>query len=120
MKRFALAIGLIFASAICAHAKTPPNPADYTIVVHVSASHSVWNHGNQDLILDCTIDGKKYQLTGGPLRASRAKVGVLLPGNYPARITQANNDKIYLNIQRYELLLPDSKVTTFSVSGVSE
>jgi hypothetical protein len=60
MKKFALAICLFFTSTIFVHAKTPPNPADYTITVHVTGSHLVAQSGTDREHLDAVINGQRY------------------------------------------------------------
>jgi hypothetical protein len=118
MKKFTLAICLLFASTICAHAKTPPNPADYTVTVHVTGSHFRSSYGSS-LVFDCLIDGKKIELSGSPLLNPQLPA-VLKPGDYRARIIQTNKYPAYLNTDHYQLLLPDNKTADFAVTGLSE
>ena len=58
MKKIALAAFLFF--SVCAWAGVNPNPADYTIAVHVTAPNIAVNLGYE--VLDVVIDGQKYKL----------------------------------------------------------
>ena len=114
MKKFAFAICLLFAITICAHAKTPPNPADYTITVHVTGSHIAF-HGMDVEFLDVTIDGQRYEL-----RCAQMATDLLRPGDYKARISKDEHDRPYEFLRIYELLLTNNKTRQFQVVGIPD
>jgi hypothetical protein len=112
MKKMALAL-LLLCSAL-GWAGTEPNPADYTVSVHVSSSR--WN-GHDPLRLKVIIDGKKYEL-----QASDLESPLLAPGDYkakslPVRAKDAHTYDIYGS---YEFLFPDKKIRRFNVFAVME
>ena len=95
MKKISIAI-LLFSGL--AWAAGSPNPAEYTVDVHVSSS-SMDRHGNQRL--EVVIDGKKYDLR------SELAIGRLLAlGDYKAKLI-TNHKSAYESFQVYEFLFPD-------------
>ncbi|MFZ0686403.1 MAG: hypothetical protein WAM89_12740 [Terriglobales bacterium] len=109
MKKIALAILLL--TSLVAWAGGEPNPADYTVNVHVSAASK---DVKGSLILDVIIDGKKYQLSGGV-------GGMLLAlGDYKAKLVKNEHKTAYSSYQVYEFLFPDKKTKQFVVIGQSE
>jgi hypothetical protein len=86
-------------------------PADYTINVHVSASHLVFaSRGVQDL--EVTIDSKKYELQTDYV------VGYLLAlGDYKAKLVIDKHRTTYDSYQDYEFLFPDGKTRIYEVVG---
>jgi hypothetical protein len=106
VKKIALAVLLFSAFAWAA---PPPNPADYTINIHVSRTR---NTGSQRL--DAVIDGRKYELQ------CYCAQGILALGNYKAKLIRDEHKNLYDSIQVYEFLLPGQKTRTFTVVGVSE
>jgi hypothetical protein len=108
MKKFALAICLLFATTICAHAKTPPNPADYTITVHVTGVHQRQNAE----YLDVMIDGRRYEL------CTYNYYWIFDLGDYKARIIKDEKTPYGFN-RTYEFLLPN-KTQQFSVVGIPD
>jgi len=115
MKKFALAICLLFASTICAHAKTPPNPASYPITIHVTGSHLVPQNGEDREHLDVVIDGQRYELRS----TDPGKTWVFRLGDYKARLT-ASQSTPYDFFYMYELLLPDNSTRQFQVIGIPD
>jgi hypothetical protein len=107
MKKITIAILLLSAFAWAAGG---PNPAEYSINVHVSAS-SLAAHGNQ--LLDVVIDGKKYEL-----RTTLAVGKLLALGDYKAKLV-TNNKSAYESYQIYEFLLPD-RTRQYEVVGQTE
>jgi hypothetical protein len=111
MKKIALVVVLLFSAL--AWAGTVPNPADYTINVHVSGSR-IGERGQ--LRLQATIDGKKYELEGD--------LGfglLLLPGDYKAKALAVSAAPPAYDVNGvYEFLFPDNKTKKFSLVGVSE
>ena len=109
MKTTILAI-LVLLSAF-ALAGTNPNPADYTINVHVSKSRTV---GAQQR-LNVVINGKKFRLEGsGPAYM------LLALGDYKAKLAKDEHKGTYESLQIYEFLLPDQKTRKFWVVEQTE
>ncbi len=110
MKKIALAAFLFF--PLCAWAGANPNPAEYTINVHVTASNTA-NLGYQ--VLDVVIDGKKYKL------GSELRIGHLLAlGDYKAKLVENQHQTTYDSVQVYEFLFPDLKTRQYLLVGQSE
>jgi hypothetical protein len=106
MKR-TLAVVLLLFSAL-AWAGSDPNPADYTINVHVSASR-VKNAG---ITLTAIVDGKKSELLGNG--------ALLIPGDYKAKLIRNDHKNAYEIYQVYEFLFPDKKTRTYTLIGIME
>jgi hypothetical protein len=112
MAKLRLTILLLLATFALA---ADPNPADYAITVHVSASR-IALAGNeipfQELIV--TIDGKKYELRC-------RNVNALLPvGDYKATLVRDEHKTVYDSSQSYEFLFPDKKTRKYDVVGQTE
>lgn len=94
------------------------DPADFTVPVHVQASHRVYvtssGNGAAALRIDVLIEGKKYEL-------ERNLTSVLLnPGDYKARISK-DKAKLPEELDReYDLLMSDGTFEIFQVVGESE
>lgn len=112
MKKLALALLLLQPVAIFAVADKP-NPADFPVKVHVISSE--FTQPNIQ-VLQTTVDGQPTELTGYSL-------GVLALGDYPARINPKihgpSNPNTYDIYRAYDLLLPDGKTRTYTVTGIS-
>jgi hypothetical protein len=92
-------------------ANTNPNPAGYTINVHVSSSEI--ERGFQ--VLNVVIDGKKYELQ------SELALGRLLNlGDYNAKLVKDEHKTTYDSVQVYEFLFPDNKTRQFDLIGQTE
>jgi hypothetical protein len=91
-----------------------PNPADYTITVHVSACHLSFVSLNALQNLDVVINGNKYELQ------AVSNDGVLALGDYKAKLVQDLHKTAYESSQTYEFLFSDMKVRKFSVIGQTE
>jgi hypothetical protein len=122
-RAFVLFMLLTSVSLLAQDAK--PNPADYAINVHVRSSRLVTDCGNviqgssicstyQSLKVE--IDGKKYDLSSGPVR----NPGVLRTGNYKARVLKEDAKKDYEYTRTYELLFSDGVTRKYWVAGESE
>jgi len=114
MKKILIAILLMTPALAFADKKPAPNPADYTITVHVYSSQVIDRTGTPKQILDVVIDGKKYELEALPY------IDVLPVGDYKAKIF---NEKISSNQQYsrvYELLFTDGTTRRYDVVGESE
>jgi len=112
MKRIALFVVLLGSSWAWAGAE--PNPADYTIQVHVSSARV---NGGGFIRLKVTLDGKKCELQG--LDAERS---LLAPGDYkakslPLKVKDVHTYDVY---GTYEFLLPDGKTRRYELVGIAE
>jgi len=111
MKRLALLVLLFSALAWAAD----PNPAEYTVNVHVSSSRMVMQTPpafSQEL--DVIIDGKRYELL-----AFNPNV-LLALGDYKAKLVKDEHPNAYDSYQVYEFLFPDKKTRKFTVVGLME
>lgn len=108
MKKVVLAIVLL---STFAFGGAPSNPADYTVNVHVSGSHVVFEGGHFQK-LDVVIDGKKYEL-----RSDWISETILALGDYKAKIVKDEHRTNYDSILLYEFLLPDNKTRRYKVVG---
>jgi hypothetical protein len=120
MKKLPLALLLLLPASVIAAAK--PNPADFTITVHVISSSS--GTGSNTIgpyttqVLETTIDSQPVELTSYNIG------GVLALGDYKARLSTAvhapkkftNTYDIYLG---YDLLLPDGTTRGYAVTSLS-
>jgi hypothetical protein len=91
-----------------------PNPAEYTINVHVSSSRLVLETlllFSQEL--DVGIEGK-YELSAANANA------LLALGDYKATLVKDEHRTAYESFRVYEFLLPDKKIRKFTVVGVTE
>lgn len=100
-----------------------PNPAGYTIAVHVSSSRLVEfctdvtsgsNICGWEQQLSVTIDGKKYELQSGTAKA------LLRPGDYKARIVEDKSQRYYEYVRTYEFLFPDGLTRKYFLVGETE
>src|ERR1039458_1468044 len=109
MKKIVLVFLLLFSTF--AWAGSEPNPAEYTISVHISSSCMVIENGSNasQQKLNVVIDGKKYELEG-------YGGGMLLGlGNYMAKLVKDEHKTTYDSLQVYEFLFSDKKVRKFEV-----
>ncbi len=115
MKRLTLATLLLIPAMALAADK--PNPADFTIPVHVtsSASGSSFNGASSYSfqILEVVIDGK-------PLQLISYSDGLLSLGDYKAReatkIYKPHHPTSFDIYKGYDLLMPDGTARTYTVS----
>jgi hypothetical protein len=100
-----------------------PNPAAYTITVHVQSSKLVNDCGStfkgsncdSELQMVVLIDGKKYEL-----QDERPNNSVIHVGDYKARIVKEDTSRSYSYTRTYEFLFPDGTTRTYAVVGESE
>jgi hypothetical protein len=89
-----------------------PDPAEYTITIHVSASRIEFV-SKQDL--DVSIGGKKYELV------CECSAGTLLAlGDYKAKLVKDQHKTTYDSIQIYEFVFTDRSTRRFEVVGTTE
>jgi hypothetical protein len=110
--------------ATALQAKDKPNPADYTVKVHISASHLTVECGQGVcailLYADSTLNGKKLLLSGNAVKVKKIPM-LIAPGDYPAKpIKDVHDADGSLLSQNYEVLLPDDIVWDCSTVGISE
>jgi hypothetical protein len=121
MKKLALALLLLLPTTAFA-ASTKPNPADFTITVHVISSAS--GTGSNQIgpyttqVLETTIDSQPVELTSYYIG------GVLALGDYKARLsTTVQAPKKYTNTydiyRGYDLLMPDGTTRSYAVTSLS-
>jgi len=113
MRNIILALVLL-ASTICWAEKSAPNPAGYTITVHVLASRLVHNFdsGNTGQELTALIDGKKYVLLENHFGND-----VLRVGDFKAKIVKDQTPRAYEYQRVYEFLFPDGQTREYTVVG---
>ncbi len=113
MKKMALVVLLLF-SALAWAGGAAPNPADYTINVHVSSARV---NGGGAIRLKVTLDGKKCELEGLDVERS-----LLVPGDYkaksvPLKVKDVHTYDVY---GTYEFLFPDGKTRRYALVGIME
>ncbi len=114
MQKLAFVILLLFSAYAWA---ADPNPADYTVNVHVSSSRMVIESRSIAFQqkLSVVIGGRKYELE------SDIPVNVLLAlGDYKAKFVQDEHKNAYDSSQVYEFLFSDKKTRKFRVVGLTE
>ncbi len=105
-----------------------PNPADFTLKVHLSASHirrGCLGYGDQlscgnQLYAEVVLNGKKLELSGPPVSIEK-QGAMIVPGDYAVRLTQdVHNSDGTAIYQAFDLLLPDNTVWHCFTTGISE
>jgi hypothetical protein len=117
MRCITLALLLLTPSAVFAASK--PDPADFTVTVHVIASSARVQNGvgvvSATQVLETTIDNQPVELTG-------YSAGVLPLGDYKARIATSihgpHNPNSYDIYKGYDLLMPDGTARTYTVTRI--
>src|SRR5208283_315521 len=118
MKTILLTILLLVPALVWAE-KPAPNPADYTITVHVRSSRWTWscfNSGGQPPALcgvqplTVLVDGIKYELEGHA-------ADLLRVGDYKAKIDKDETKRPYEYQRVYEFLFPDGTTRKYTVVG---
>ncbi len=120
MKKVLLAILLLMpALAYAGKDKSAPNPADYTIAIHVQSSRLerliVNNNSVMMERLTVVIDGKKYELSDTSFRNDLFRVG-----DYKATIIKDETDRSYEYQRTYQFLMPDGSTRQYIVVGETE
>jgi len=120
MKKVVLAL-LLIAPSLANAEKAAPNPADYTIKVHIKSSRLIYiGSGTDTQVVEdlmVLIAGKTYELTNAAPRNS-----VLRLGNYQAKIIEVKGQtqRAYEDGTVYEFLLPDGSTRNFYTAGEFE
>ena len=134
--RFSLLLACVLCSALTVqgqksrlgHAPEPSNSADYSVQVHITASHvhrscagnmaNVWCESL--LSVDVLVNGKKLELTGTS-KVGKEQSVLLIPGEYRARIAkEIKEDNSAVFRQEYDLLLPDGSTWHGATTGITE
>lgn len=101
-----------------------PNPADYSIKIHISASHlreeCTSNGCFNRLHVDAVLQGKKIELSGNEIDIKK-KLVLVAPGDYYVRLIGSDNSssRTFFS-QTYDLLLPDGIVWRCATIGIAE
>ncbi len=102
------------------------NPADYTIKMHISATHlRPYCTGSGDLIscsnglyVDATLNGKRVELFG---TVDKHQSSLIVPGDYSAMLPKKPRDGGNTALgQGYYVLLSDRSPWPCSITGFSE
>jgi len=109
-----------FLLALCCLSGYAAPGDDYPATVHVKNSHLTKDAGQLYQRLDVVIDGHDYELAGNPLSSSIFESALLVPGDYPARVTKDERKTTYKVTRIYELKFPDGKTEKFAMIGMSE
>ena len=127
MKKFIAVLFLLLFSTF-GWAADKPNPADFTIKLHISATHIRHFCSGafatitcaDGLYADAILNGKKIEL-GGEDVIIKKNVMLITPGDYQVKLTKDyhNSDNTLFG-QEYELLLPDGTVWHCWATGISE
>jgi len=125
MKKLLIALLLVAPASSWA---SKPNPADYTVAVHVQSSHLGWECDSHlgssfcgpQLRITAVIEGKKLEL-----RCKTDSSDLLRIGDYKARRmadgpAKSDPAPAYQDHERYEFLFPDGKTSEFDVVGELE
>jgi hypothetical protein len=104
------------------------NPADFTLKVHISATHirpycaelGTQVRCGDALYADAILNGRKLEFKGSAELIKHSSV-LILPGDYQARLTKdIHNAGSAVIDQEFDILLPDNTVWHCLVSGISE
>jgi hypothetical protein len=136
MRKFIVVVALLLCPTLSVYGQKTrygqspekPNPANYSIKVHVSATHiRYYCSGFRDqiscsngLFADVIVNGKQLELSG-VTTIGKNKFALLVPGDYNARLTKNVNDANGAVInQEYDVLLPDGTSWHCVTTGISE
>lgn len=110
----------------------PADPADFTIRVHISASHIRLNCSGDDngvvdrvtcgygLYVEATLDAKKVELWGSSTIGKQQRA-LLVPGDYMAQLAEDDHNGDDSTISRYyNLRLHDGTIWRCQLSGITE
>lgn len=119
MRKLVLALLLLLPTTFLYAAKPQPNPADYTITVHVVHSRSTNSYAGG---LYYTFQDLETVINGQQIELRTTNLGLLALNDYKARVIptrgipkNANASDLYLT---YEFLLPDGTTRTYDVTGL--
>jgi hypothetical protein len=107
-----ITVVILLLASVFAWAGAEPNPAEYTVNIHISSS-SIADGGRQQLSV--VIEGKNYTL-----ESEISPYLLLALGDYKAKLVKDEHKTTYDSAQIYEFLFPDKKTRRFTVIGQSE
>jgi hypothetical protein len=122
MKKFLVAL-LLLVPALTWAEKPAPNPADYTVSVHVQTSRLITqcdmvtggsNICEQGQQLQVLIDGKRIELEGNFGFGKKAPK-LLRVGDYKAKVVKEDTSLAYEYSRTYEIVFPDGKTAQYLV-----
>ena len=117
MKKIAL-LFLMLQTSLALAASDKPNPADFTVKVHVISSGTLWFGASTAYVqvLETVIDNQAVEL-----RATNSD-GLLALGDYPARLLavwqQPKHPNSYDIYRACDLLMPDGTKRTYVVTRI--
>jgi hypothetical protein len=116
MKKLLFAL-LLLVPTLALAARPAPDPADYTVAVHVRSSHLTneldpESSSQETQRLVVVIDAKTYELL-----AEHMSDKLLRVGDYKAKIVVDDETQGYEYHRIYEFLFPDGKTQQFLVVG---
>ncbi|MGA3373878.1 MAG: hypothetical protein ABSC48_19210 [Terracidiphilus sp.] len=120
-----VAVFCLLLSTAALYAKDKPNPADFNIKIHISATQLIPTNDLPTLVAETVLDGKKVKLAGNmplpPHGIHLLRPSIIVPGDYQIRLKKdwTEKDSGTLN-QEYELLLPDGATWDCWIIGISE
>jgi|ERR1035437_2004530 hypothetical protein len=137
MKKFVAVLFLLLCSTSLIYgqksrlgqATEKPNPAEYPIKVHISATHiRHYCTSFRDMVYcvdglyaDAIVNGKKIELSGSAKNILKHQSVLIIPGDYQIKLTKDNNSADgTLFGQEYDLLLPNGTIWHCVTSGISE
>jgi hypothetical protein len=120
MRSIALTVLLLAPSAI--FAATKPDPADFTVTVHVISSESTYVSCDVPVtyyqVLDAVVDGQQLRMQSG----TTLSYGVLALGDYKARKSPSVRSPKWATaadvFEAYDLLMPDGTARTYRVTRI--
>ncbi|MGB7985500.1 MAG: hypothetical protein WCF54_10095 [Terracidiphilus sp.] len=126
MKKFVAVFCLLLCAATL-QAKDKPNPADFNIKIHISATQILPRMNYFILYVDAILDGKKVKLAidnPGPSNSKMHNLAtphILVPGDYQIRLKKDESEKDSGCLsQEYEILLPNGDIWECWLVGISE
>lgn len=129
MTKFAVLMLFLLCSTSLMHAQKSrygqpsANPADYTVKVHITATHlrsCAWDDARciDHLYVDAILDGKKFEFFGV---VDKHQTSLIIPGDYLAMLPKKPRDggKPVLG-QTYYVLLADKSGWSCNITGFYE
>ena len=136
MRKFIVVVALLLCSTLSVYGQKTrfgqslekPNPADFSIKVHVSATHiQYYCSSDKDVYPECRrlfadviLNGRKLELSGATT-IGKNKFVLFVPGDYKARLTKNVSDENGTVIsQEYDVMLSDATTWHCVTTGISE
>lgn len=136
IRTFIAVLALLLCNTFSAHGQKTrfgqvpekPSPADYSINVHVGATHiRYYCSSDKDMYPECRrlfadviLNGRKLELSGATT-IGKNKFVLFVPGDYKARLTKNVSDENGTVIsQEYDVMLSDATTWHCVTTGISE